>query len=103
LHLPNGNPAKLFWAVTAYNVTDGTMPKTSQAFPSINSLSKNVAKNKDGSVDVYFGPTKPKGVAETNWIQTIKGRDFMTVVRLYGTGIEFFDQTWQADDIIKLK
>ncbi len=103
MHLPDGIPAKLFWAVTAYNITDGTMPKTSQAFPSINSLSENVAKNKDGSVDVYFGPTKPKDVPETNWIQTIEGRDFMTVVRLYGTGIDFFDQKWQADDIVKLK
>jgi hypothetical protein len=79
------------------------MPKTSQEFPSINSLSENIAKNKDGSVDVYFGPGKPDNVPETNWIQTIKGRDFMTVVRLYGTGINFFDQTWKADDLVKLK
>ncbi|MEI5604477.1 DUF1214 domain-containing protein, partial [Streptomyces brasiliscabiei] len=26
LHLPPDPPAALFWAVTAYNVTDGTMP-----------------------------------------------------------------------------
>jgi hypothetical protein len=103
MHLPKGIPAKLFWAVTAYNVTDGTMPKTSQAFPSINSLSGNIAKNEDGSVDIYFGPSQPNDAPETNWIQTIKGRDFMTVVRLYGTGINFFDQTWRADALIKLK
>jgi hypothetical protein len=103
MHLPNGIPAKLFWAVTAYNVTDGAMPKTSQEFTSINSLSENVANNSDGSIDIYFGPTKPNDVPETNWIQTLEGRDFMTVVRLYGTEISFFDQTWRADDIIKLK
>ncbi len=103
MHMPAGIPAKAFWAVTAYNVTDGSMPETSQPFPSINSLSENVAKNSDGSVDVYFGPTKPKGVADTNWIQTIKGRDFMTVIRLYGTGIEFFDQTWKPDDVVKVR
>jgi hypothetical protein len=103
MHLPPNIPAKAFWAATAYNVTDGTMPETSQAFPSINSLSENVARNKDGSVDVYFGPTKPKSVPETNWIQTIEDRDFMTVVRLYGTGIEFFDQTWKPEEIVKVK
>lgn len=76
------------------------MPKTSQAFPSINSLSENVAKNKDGSVDVYFGPSKPADAPETNWIQTIKGRDFMTVVRLYGTEITFYDQTWKPGELL---
>lgn len=103
LHLPDGIPAKLFWAVTVYNITDGTMPKTSQEFPSINSLSENIVKNKDGSVDIQFGPTKAKNVPESNWIQTIKGRDFMMVVRLYGTEITFFDQTWKAGELIKVK
>ena len=28
VHLPAGIPASLFWAVPAYNVTDGTMPET---------------------------------------------------------------------------
>jgi hypothetical protein len=79
------------------------MPETSQSFPSKNSLNESVVKNDDGSVDIYFGPTKPKGVAETNWIQTIEDRDFMTVVRLYGTGIEFFDQTWKTEEIVKVK
>jgi hypothetical protein len=103
MHMPPGIPAKAFWAVTVYNVTDGTMPETSQAFPSKNSLNESVVKNDDGSVDIYFGPSRPDGVAETNWIQTIKGRDFMTVIRLYGTGIEFFDQTWKPEEIFKVK
>jgi len=102
LHLPAGIPAKLFWAVTLYNVTDGTMPETSQLMPSKNGF-ENTVKNKDGSIDLYFGPTKPKGVAKTNYIKTIEGRAFITVIRLYGAGIEFFDQTWKPDDVVKLK
>jgi hypothetical protein len=102
LHLPPDIPAKLFWAVTLYNVTDGTMPETPQLLPSKNGYDKTV-KNEDGSIDLFFGPTKPSGVPETNWIQTVKGRDFLTCVRLYGTGIEFFDQTWKPDDVVKLK
>jgi hypothetical protein len=102
LRLPAGIPAKLFWAVTLYNVTDGTMPETPQLIPSKNGF-ENTVINKDGSIDLYFGLKKPEGVAETNWIQTVKDRNFMTVIRLYGTGIEFFDQTWKPDDVVKLK
>jgi hypothetical protein len=102
LHLPAGIPAKAFWAVTLYNITDGTMPETPQLMPSTNGYEK-VTKNPDGSIDLYFGPTQPKGVADKNWIQTVKGRDFMAVIRLYGADIAFFDQTWKPDDVVKIK
>jgi hypothetical protein len=101
LHMPAGIPAKLFWAVTIYNITDGTMPETSQPYPGKNGYDKLV-KNKDGSFDLYFGPTKPEGAPESNWIQTIKGRDWLAGLRLYGSAVEFFDQTWKPDDIVKL-
>jgi hypothetical protein len=102
LHLPAGIPAKAFWAVTLYNITDGTMPETPQWMPSTNGYEK-VTKNLDGSIDLYFGPERPKGVAEKNWIQTVKGRDFMGVIRLYGADLPFFDQTWKPDDVVKIK
>jgi hypothetical protein len=102
LHLPAGIPAKAFWAVTLYNITDGTMPETPQLLPSKNSLNEKTVKNDDGSIDLFFGPTQPASVADTNWIQTVKGRDFMAVIRLYGAEIEFFDQSWKPDDIVKV-
>ena len=102
LHLPPNPPAKLFWAVTAYNITDGTMVETPQLLPSINSLGK-VATNGDGSIDIWFGPAKPAEAADTNFIQTVNGRNFLAAVRLYGTGVEFFDQTWKPDDVVKVK
>ncbi|MGH6897135.1 MAG: DUF1254 domain-containing protein [Geminicoccaceae bacterium] len=101
LHLPPDPPAALFWAVTAYNVTDGTMPETPQLLPSINGFNE-VATNNDGSIDLWFGPEKPADVPESNWIQTVAGRNFLVALRLYGTGVEFFDQTWKPDDIVKL-
>lgn len=102
LHLPPNPPAKLFWAVTAYNITDGTMPETAQLLPSINAFNK-VKTNNDGSVDLYFGATKPAEAADSNWIQTVPDRNFLATVRLYGTGTEFFDQTWKPDDLVKVK
>ncbi len=103
LHLPTGIPAKAFWAVTVYNVTDGTMPETPQLLPSKNSLDKAVATNPDGSVDISFGPSLPDGMAESNWIQTVDGRDFMVVIRLYGADLDFFDQKWKPDDVVMIK
>ena len=95
-------PAALFWAVTAYNITDGTMPETPQLLPSINGLGK-VTTNADGSTDLWFGPQKPSDTPESNWIQTVDGRNFLVALRLYGTGVEFFDQTWKPDDVVKAK
>ena len=102
LHLPANPPAGLFWAVTSYNITDGTMTEAAQLLPSINSLGK-VATNKDGSVDIWFGPSRPTKAPDTNWIQTVEGRNFLAAVRLYGTGVDFFDQTWKPDDVVKVK
>jgi hypothetical protein len=102
LHLPPDPPAKLFWAVTAYNVTDGTMVEATQLLPSINGFNK-VATNSDSSVDLYFAPERPADVPASNWIQTVGGRNFLVAVRLYGTGVEFFDQTWKPDDVVKIR
>jgi hypothetical protein len=101
LHLPANPPAGLFWAVTSYNITDGTMTEAAQLLPSINSLGK-VATNTDGSVDIWFGPSKPDDAPDSNWIQTVEGRNFLAAVRLYGTGASFFDQTWKPDDLVRL-
>jgi hypothetical protein len=101
LHLPAHPPAALFWAVTAYNITDGTMVEAPQLMPSINGFNK-VATNTDGSIDLWFGPSKPDDAADSNWIQTVTGRNFLVALRLYGTGVEFFDQTWQPDDVVKI-
>lgn len=37
--------------------------------------------NKDGSVDIYFGPNSPKG-KEANWIQTISNKGWFCLLRL---------------------
>jgi hypothetical protein len=101
LHLPPKPPAALFWAVTAYNITDGTMTETPQLLPSINGFNK-VAINGDGSVDLWFGPSKPAAAPDSNFIQTVSARNFLVALRLYGTGVEFFDQAWKPDDVVKV-
>lgn len=102
LHLPPNPPAALFWAVTAYNVVDGTMPETKQLLPSTNGY-YNIPKNSDGSIDIWFGPQKPDQVVDAAYIQTVPGRNFLVALRLYGAEDSFYDQTWKPDDVVKVK
>jgi hypothetical protein len=67
LYLPPHPPAALFWAVTAYNITDGTMAEAPQLLPSINAFN-DVTINSDGSVDLWLGPQKPANAPDSNWI-----------------------------------
>ena len=53
--------------------------------------------------ELVYGPQKPAGVGDKNWVQTVDGRDFLIAFRLYGAGTEFYDQTWKLDDVVKAK
>ncbi|WP_203595665.1 DUF1254 domain-containing protein [Salipiger sp. PrR003] len=101
LTLPPDVPAALFWAVTAYNVTDGTMPETAQLLPSTNGY-YDIPQNEDGSIDIWFGPEKPEGVADAAFIQTVPGRNFVACLRLYGAEDAFYDQSWKPNDLEKV-
>jgi len=58
-------------------------------------------RNSDGSTDIYFGAKSPG--AGKNWIATMPGRGWFTLLRLYGPTKAFFDQTWKPDDIKKIQ
>jgi hypothetical protein len=55
-------------------------------------------KNADGSVDLYFGPVAPAG-QENNWVQTVPGKSWLTIFRLYGPLAPWFDKSWKLNDI----
>jgi hypothetical protein len=57
--------------------------------------------NKDGSVDLYFGPEVPKGY-EKNWVKTIPGEGWLTLPRLYGPLEPILDKTWRWNDIERI-
>jgi hypothetical protein len=74
------------------------MIQTDQQFPSVSSQTKGRLVNTDGSVNVYFGPRPPAG-KENNRIQTIPGKGWTTLLRLYGSLEAWFDQTWRPKEI----
>jgi hypothetical protein len=96
LHVPTNPPVKNFWSVVLYDTQTRSMLQTDQQFPSLSSQAGAQA-NPDGSFDVYFSPTKPAN--SNNWVQTIPGKSWFTIFRLYGPLQPWFDKTWKLPDI----
>lgn len=73
-----------------------------QPFPSKNSKRDKLMTNADGSVDLYFGPKAPAG-KEANWTQTVAGKGWFSILRLYGPLEPWFDKSWQPGEIEEVK
>jgi hypothetical protein len=96
LHVPPNVPVNNFWSVIAYDNQTRSMLQTDQGWPTVTSQDEGFVINPDGSVDVHFGPAPP---AERNWIQTIPGKGWNAIFRLYGPLEPWFDKTWRLGEI----
>lgn len=101
LNIPANVPAKDFWSVVIYDPQTRSELQTGQPFPSKNSKRSDLVANADGSVDLYFAPKAPAG-KEQNWIQTIPGKGWYTILRLYGPLDPWFDKTWRPGEIERI-
>jgi len=97
VNVPDNVPCADFWSFTLYDNQTRAMLQTDQRFPGVDQNKKGLIKNADGSYDVYFGPKPPKG-QENNWIQTIPGRGWNMLFRLYGPLDPWFDKEWYPGD-----
>jgi len=98
LTLPADIPESRFWSVILYDRQTRSMLQTDQHLPRLGSQSGTVETNPDGSTDLYFGPTAPEG-KENNWLQTVPGKGWWTILRLYNPLQPFFDKTWRPSEI----
>jgi hypothetical protein len=64
----------------------------------LGSLDKELRKNADGTVDIYFGPKPPAGQA-SNWLYTQAGQKWFPWFRVYGPEKAIFDKSWKLPDI----
>ena len=97
VHLPANVPAKDFWSFTLYDNQTRAMLQTDQQFPGLDNNKKDLQQNADGSYDIYFAPKAPEG-QESNWIQTVPGKGWNMLLRLYGPLEPWFDKSWRPGD-----
>ena len=97
VHVPPNVPAKDFWSFTLYDNQTRAMLQTDYQFPGIDNNKPGMIKNSDGSYDIYFGPKATKG-KENNWLQTVPGKGWNMLFRLYGPLDPWFDKTWRPGD-----
>jgi len=103
MNMPPRVPVALFWSVVIYDPWS-RCELQSVPYPSLSSQSKPAPKaNADGSIDVYFGPARPRGVAKQNWIRTLPDRGFFVYIRYYGPLKAFNDKTWVPNDVELVK
>lgn len=100
LHLPPNVPVNQFWSVTLYDIETRCLIQNEEQIADRSSR-MDLVKNADGSVDLYFGPSAPKGM-EKNWIPTVPGRAWFTYIRFFGPLEPLFNKTWCPEDIEKV-
>ncbi len=104
--LPPNIPAAKFWSLTVYDNQTRSMLDTLQRFPragSQNYPTPAAVPNPDGSTTVYFGPTKPTGVKDGNWIQTDPAKGWNILLRFYSPLEPFFSKAWRPSEIEQVK
>lgn len=104
--LPPNIPAAKFWSFTVYDNQSRSMLATPQRYPRAGSQSYPTPAAKadaDGSTTIYFGPVKPAGVSDGNWVQTDPKKGWFTILRLYSPLESFFTKKWRPSEIEQVK
>ncbi|MFI0844459.1 DUF1254 domain-containing protein [Mesorhizobium sp. IMUNJ 23232] len=100
--LPKDIPAAAFWSFTLYDNQSRSMLQTPQGYPRAGSQSypsPAAEADADGTTTIWFGPTQPEGVKRGNWIQTMPGKGWFTLLRLYSPLESFFTKEWRLSEI----
>jgi len=104
--LPANIPTARFWSFTVYDNQTRSMLDTPQRYPRAGSQSypsPAAEANTDGTTTVYFGPNQPANVKRGNWVQTMPGKGWFTILRLYSPLEPFFSKQWRPSEIEEVK
>ena len=87
-----------FWALTHFDDQTLSLIQTDQEYPGVSSIDEASVKNADGYLDITFSPTKPDGDAK--WLQTIPGKGWNMLWRIYGPEQVWYDGDWQPGEVV---
>jgi hypothetical protein len=102
LNIPKDPPAEKFWSIAVYDPQTRSLLQTSQPYPTKASWRDEMIVNDDGSIDLYFGSEAPAG-KEANWIETVPGKGWFCLLRLYSPTEAWYDKTWRPGEIELVK
>ena len=102
MNIPANPPVADFWAVTVYDTQTRSMLQTDQDAPTVGGNTEGLKKNRDGSYTVYYGPKAPEGY-ENNWVETIPGKSWFVILRMYAPLEPWIEQTWRPSEIELVK
>jgi hypothetical protein len=100
LHVPKDVPVGQFWSLTLYS-EDTRRPYDNGgaeiSSTSLDSRTKGLKFNADGSVDLFIGAKAPAGF-ESNFMKTVGADGWFVYFRLYAPLQAFFDKTFSLAD-----
>jgi hypothetical protein len=98
---PPNIPAKNF-LVTLYDNQTRSMLQTPRRYPRAGRQTyptPAAVANPDASTTIYFAPANPSGVNDGNRVQTMPGKGWFLILRLYRPLEPFFTKEWRPSDI----
>jgi hypothetical protein len=100
--LPPNVPAKESWSVTLYDPQTRSLLQTDNLQPVLGSQSGKLKPNADGTIDLWFGQKAPTN-REDNFVRTVPGKGWFTVLRIHGPLKPWFDKSWRPGEIEEMR
>ena len=95
-------PVKSFWSLTMYKLPESLLYDNELDRYLINStMTKDLVKNKDGSITLYLQNSAPEAKYKGNWLPAPKG-PFVSIMRLYWPEQAALNGTWKAPALKKV-
>ena len=96
---PADVPAKDFWSIVVYDPQTRSELQTSAALPQQEQPPRHLG-GQPGRVDrPVLRPDQPRTAKKSNWTQTVPGKGWFTLLRLYGPLEPWFDKTWRPGEV----
>jgi hypothetical protein len=97
LHVPACVPVAAHWSVWVHDASTGSIVQSDSDKPYVDSR-EPLTVNRDGSVDLYFGPSAAPR-ANGNWIQTVPDQTWFAHFLWHRPTSSFYNRTWALPDI----